>query len=131
MFHTEVHSSSPHLTLGIGGWTCWGWNSTVLPTALTAELKGSFWKLYKPGSHRESQWSHSSVPAVIVSVSRASQLLQKSLDLALHTQKLSLAPRIKGGASAVFQVSEQQLEMALDPDRVPAVEVALDFTKDH
>lgn len=87
--------------------------------------------MYKPGSHRGSQWSHSSVTAVTVSVSRASQLLQKSLDLALHSQKLSLAPRIKGGASAIFQITKQQLEMPLDPDWVPAVEVALDFTKDH
>lgn len=99
---------------------------------MTAELKGSFWKeLYKPGSHRGSQWSHSSVTAVTVSVSRTSQLLQKSLDLALHSQKLSLAPGIKGGAPAVLQITEQQLEMPLDPERVPAVDVALDFTKDH
>lgn len=83
---------------------------------------------------REGSWgqgSHSSVTAATASASRASQLLQEGPDLTLHSQQLGLAPGVKGVPSAVFQISKQQLKVAPDTTAIPAVEVPLDFTKDH
>lgn len=69
--------------------------------------------------------------AAPASASRASQLLQEGPDLTLHSQQLGLAPRVKGGPSAVFQITKQKVKVAPDAAPIPAVEVPLNFTKDH
>lgn len=66
-----------------------------------------------------------------VSAARAPQPLQERPDLALHVQQLGLAPGVQGGASVIFQVPQQEFEMAPDPGPIPVVEVPLDFTEDH
>lgn len=83
------------------------------------------------GSQTEGTWGEGTHTAATVSASRAAQLLQEGPDLTLHPQQLGLTPGIKGGSPVVFQIPQQQLQVAPDPAPIPAVEVPLDFTQDH